>query len=333
MNTVSKSLIGISLFVLANTTYTQAQFIFETPEGSPLTLSPDQGQGTSLLLNVNTADSKLSTTGYFSLAKQQLGDDKITRHWLFAGLSGKATDGILSVINGGNFNTGVNVSAGYSRFKLFDKWDIGKPDKFTDWVTIKGNYQRDELTIFKQDTAFSNQIFNETVNGYGLDLSYVARIKGRGESPDDHFIGILLGYNRGHNYGSLSKVEIRDHETIMAPDSSFREVTTKTTTGRVGSFRELSKWPLRFSYSYVPDISGSDNVKPGFMLYYSLTPAPGELPDQKLGLILFALKLNKKETQRVQVFLLDRKRTFQSFQVMISRCQGFLNREVQKGSR
>lgn len=267
------------------------QVLLETLDGEEITLNPDGLKNSIIIGNLNSSEQSLQFKTLFALPDKE---GKPIRFFSL-GLKGKPSDGIFTLFSGGNFNPSTNINLSFSKIHLFSKRDK-EESSFTDFFSIKGEYNVNKLTIFKSDTIFKNQINNFNFQGGGMSFNYNALVSGK------NLFTFSLGYQQKNNYSKLETIEVQDFKTITDSVTGTTRQYGKVVNGKTGSYKEFESFPIRFGYTYCPSEieEDKDKLKFGFSLYYA-SEFGKFIPSHNFGTLLFLTKQNEKSGIRTPI--------------------------------
>ena len=219
-----------------------AQVTLKNVQGEQI-FSPiiDKNQ-TGTLISLNTGTTSLGFEYYFTDKSK----DPSTYYIFRLGASAKATAGLGPLISNGQLSPGTDITASYTKVRLFAP--VVFNHKFFDWLSLDAAYSIDQFKLFKSDTTFSEQIYNQRFRGFKLIASYNMML---GSAMRD-YICISVGYIRKNNYSDLTSVDIHDFTQV---ENTSPEVTRRygnTVNAKQGLYKEYDSYPLNFSYTYVP---------------------------------------------------------------------------------
>lgn len=287
---MKKYLILILLFKLPLLTFSQV--LLETLDGDEITLNP-LGLNNSLVFgSINSSEQSLQFRTIIALPNRS---GVMANRFFTIGLKGKPSDGIVTLFSGGNFNAGTNINLSFSKIHLFSNKD--KQDaKFTDFFSIKAEYNVNKLTVFRTDTVFKFQVSNFNFEGGGMSFNYNALFSGK------NLFNFSIGYSQKNNYSKLESIEVQDYKTIVDSVTGTTRQYGKVVNGKMGSYKEYESFPIRFGYTYCPSEIKKDEekLKFGFSLYYS-SEFGKFIPSHNLGTLLFLTKQNDKSGIRAPI--------------------------------
>ncbi len=204
------------------------QTIFEDREGESAIFLPYGG-----VTRINTGNASFKLSYIF----------RVTNRPFFYGFnfSGKATNGIRSVIENGDISPGCNFDLIFGFQELLRDSDI-----LDGWLIVKVGYEADRFKLFNPDTNFNNQITSETFTSAIFSLSFNLKIGGNKLSA------ISIGYKKGNNFDELEETTISNVTTIR--DSATNTVRTikNEETARLGQLKEKDSLPIKLDFFWFP---------------------------------------------------------------------------------
>ncbi|HEY5123857.1 MAG TPA: hypothetical protein VIK14_09000 [Ignavibacteria bacterium] len=259
------------------------QVLLETIDGEEISLNPNGLSNSILIGNLNSTEQSIQFRTMFALPHR---NGVLPNSFITLGLKGKPSDGIFTLFSGGNFNTSTNINLSFTKIHLFSNED-NLESKFTDFYSIKADYNVNKQTIFKTDTLFNKQINNVNFEGNGLSFTYNALISGK------YLLTFIVAYSHKDNYSKLETVEVKDFKTIVDSLSGTTRQYGKVVNGKMGNYQEFDRFPLRLGYTYCPSESkeDKDKLKFGFTLYYS-SEFGKNIPVHNIGALLFLTMQN-----------------------------------------
>ncbi len=282
-----KTLVSI-LFTLFLASIATGQVIIESTDGTEIATNIDASSPlskTTFLGLVNTTEQSFQLKSIIAKRDDANLGSQLESYFII-NLKAKPSDGIATLFNNGNFNPSTTSSLTYGRSYVFSK---PTSTKFTDYFTLKAEYNVNKYTLFNPDTVFSKQISNSTFKGLGISFSYNVFVSGA------NLFNFSLGYAQKNNYSSLENIEILDYAIqIDSVSSTFRQ-SGKTVNGKTGTYSEYECFPFRAAYTYCPseDAADKNKLKIGFSIYYASQFGKTK-PIHNLGTVLFLTKANEK---------------------------------------
>lgn len=276
-------LIGlISPFVLF------AQALLESADGEELLQNPMGVTGSSLIGNFNVSEQSAQFRATFVLPHKGILPDQ----YLTFGLKGKPTNGISTLFSGGKMDMGTNINLGYTKINIFS----GMMSQFTDYITLKANFNVNKYTIFDPEDEFKDQFQNINFRGGGVSINYNNLVAGK------NLFTISAGYLFKNNFLSLPTVEIRDFKSIYDKETEINREYGSTISSRIGDFKKYHSIPLHVAYTRTPSEfkDEQEDIKFGFSTYY-LAELSNYNSAHHIGAILFLTKLNSETGIRIPV--------------------------------
>lgn len=204
------------------------QSIFEDREGESAIFLPYGG-----ITRINTGNASFKLSYIFSVADKSF----------FYGFdfSGKATNGIRSVIENGDISPGGNANLLLGFKELFKKSHI-----LDGWFTVRIGYEADKFKLFNPDTIFNNQITNETFTSTTFSLSFNLKIGGNKLSA------ISIGYKKENNFDELKETTINSVITIIDSTTNTVRTIRNEETARLGQLKEEDSLPIKLDFFWFP---------------------------------------------------------------------------------
>lgn len=218
---------------------------------------PQNAQGESLfspyldrdksatLLNLNTGTQSLGIDYYFSSKSASPEKYSVFR----IGASGKATEGVGTLLSKGQFSPGAKIYGSVSIIPLLaPKLIKAASSKFDDWLTINASYSVDKYKLYNKDTIFRSQVSDSTFGGFSLGLNYIMVL---GYQELDYF-SIRASYDRKNNFSDLSSIEVMDNRNTFDSTSGVIRTASKSVVAREGNYKEYDGFTWGLSYTRLP---------------------------------------------------------------------------------
>ena len=200
------------------------QSIFEDREGESAIFIPYGG-----IARINTGDASFKLSYICS----------VTNVSFFYGFdfSGKATNGIRSVIEKGDISPGgsVNLILGFKEF-------FKRCDNLDGWLTFRMGYEADRYKLFNPNVAFINQITNETFTSTTFSLSFNLKIDG------NKLAAISIGHKKTNNFSELKEMTIRTATTLIDSTTNTVRDYGYEETARMGLLKEKRALPINLDF-------------------------------------------------------------------------------------
>jgi hypothetical protein len=256
-----------------------AQILLEDKSGDQIVKTFIPKNDNMAFIKLNTGSQNLGFTYIVSSALASPNNYKIHEF----GVQAKPTEGYAAVLKNGQFTPGVHLSYSLSKVTLFSH-----TASYTDWGGINVGYDINKYTLYRSDTAFSNQLSTRDFRGLTLTFNYSALIN------SDWIASLKAGYSRTNNYDDLPSIEAKDITTIVDAATSTERQITKTRTARQGIFAAYDAYPIVLSLTRVTptDATGSAaaaKLRLGYTIYIKDLMSQN-LPQTTAGLLFFLTK-------------------------------------------
>ena len=216
------------------------QSMFEDKNGVSAIFLPDGG-----IFRLNTADASLKLAFI----------NKVSNKNLFYGfdISGKANNGIISVISTGNISPGVRIN-GIVGLKEFFKDD----DYLDGWLTLKMGYERVNFKLFSPTANFGEQISNKTFESPTGLLSFNLKLGGTA------LIALGAGYRKSNNFDDLDEIKLTDTKQIINQATNTIRTYSNSLIVKSGSFKSFNQGLGFIDIFWIP----KNLPRIGFFHYY-----------------------------------------------------------------
>lgn len=280
-----KKLIQIQIITLISIS-SYSQVLLEDKTGDQIannfSMFGTNGISNLALIKINSSDQTLGFNYFISNANSDPSNYKIHEFSVKA----KPTEGYAAVFSNGQFSPGVKLGYSYTKVPL-----LADKNDYTDWLTINTGYDISKYLLYKKDTVFKEQVYNQNFKGFNLSFNYNALIKSK------YILSLKAGYVRSNNYDDLKSLEVKDIISFFDTASSTQRQTIKTKAAKEGKFEDFDTYPLVISFTRTTqtDVIGSaaaSKLRIGYTIYLK-TIASKELPKTTAGLIFFLTKQDK----------------------------------------
>ena len=274
----------LSFFLLTIPSFLYCQVLVESIKGEDISLYPNNISNILTLGGVNISEQSIKLKLIYPLANKK---------YLTFGIEGKPSNGILSILSGGNISPSTKLSLVYTKKNIFSS-----SHNIFDFFSIYTSYSVNKYTIISLDTIFEHQVNNKTFRGGSILFNYNAIINGK------HLISLIIGNSRENNYSKLNDIVIKDYKVISDPKTGYnREISKTSINGKSGKFEEYDRYPVRIGYTLCPptDLKGSEKARLGYTCYYSCDFGK-TIPIHNIGTILLYTTQDKKTGVRTPLF-------------------------------